>query len=202
MIVKFEPQPNIQASKAYQNFSDAKIRDFKSNYNCEFLIFFIHSRCKNHLWYSKNSIPKKIALRTLQIVKNHDFHHIWASFWLNPQCCLARSARGSSRARNIFRYEFFRKNRYVLHQKRMQNLWNWLRNNKNRRLVQNHRVLNHPLATLAIYQTGKLFLILSCHTSIISSIHDTASILVCVGGAVQGLDIKFPGAVEHRIQPL
>ena len=101
--IEFEPQPNIQVLKAYQNSSD-EIRDFKSNYNCEFWIFLIHSRCKNHLWYSKNSIPKKNQLRALsalQNVKNHDFHRFWASFWPNPQCCLALSARGSARAPEI-----------------------------------------------------------------------------------------------------
>ena len=130
MIVKCGPQPNIQVLKVYQNSSDeirkknskkfsniffrnfaffGKIWDFKSNYNCEFLIFLIHSRCKNHLWYSKNSIPKKKiemralarALSALQKVKNHDFHRFWASFWPNPQCFLARRARGSARAPEI-----------------------------------------------------------------------------------------------------
>ena len=181
MIVKFELQPNIQVLKAYQNSLDeirkkkknwknfqnfaffAKIRDFKSNYNCEFLIFLIHSRCKNHLWYSKNSIPKKnlrcarLCARSVRfkkwkimifIVFELVFGRIPNVVW--------RVARAEVCARQkFFRYEFFRKNRYVLHQKRMQNLWNWLRNNKNRRLCQNHRVLTYPLATLAIYQTGK-----------------------------------------------
>ena len=55
-----------------QNFTILeKLWNFKSRFNYGVLIFFIHSRCKTHLLYSKNLISKKERKKKRKMARAH-----------------------------------------------------------------------------------------------------------------------------------
>ena len=121
-----------------------KLGNFKSRFNYEFLIFFIHSRCKTHLHYSKNLISKKNwrarpcarAVFTWKYRKSR-FSSFFSLFFIeSSEYSGAQRARKCARAKHFGENEISWKNRYVLHQKRVKNLWNLLRNNQRQRGVK------------------------------------------------------------------
>ena len=133
-----------------------KSADFKCSYNYEFLIFFIHLRCKNDLQHSKNSIPPLKNSCALEHWENRDFHRFFDVFGLNLQYILARSARGSARAPEISCSvdspckidAIFTKNECKICKTR----WKTLKVKG----VPKIAVLGTPLTTLTISQTGKI----------------------------------------------
>ena len=70
----------------------------KSQFNCEFLLFWIHFWCKSHLFFMEISNLKKFLARA----ESSEIREKMAIFPHFETCSSARSARGNARAPNFF----------------------------------------------------------------------------------------------------